>query len=257
MIARQLLAAVSLTAASFVIAQPEVVDRQIPPAGGVPVKTDPTPQSSVGGNTAEMYYQMQLFQQELQQLRGLVEEQAYEIKKLKQQRLDDYLDLDRRLGQLGQGSAAGKNTILQTPNEQAPTPRGSESDTTALPDEMKHYRDAMNLVLKERKYDAAVVALTEHLQLYPQGRFAANAQYWLGEVYLQKNELELARDWFSRILGDFPQHSKAPDAQYKLGIIYHKLGDLTTSKNLLEKVAASDASSSRLAQDYLKTHFSK
>lgn len=257
MIFRQLLAAVSLTAASFVIAQPQVVDRQIPPVGGNLANADPVPQSSGAGNTAEMYYQMQLFQQELQQLRGLVEEQAYEIKKLKQQRLDDYLDLDRRLGQLGQGGAAGKSAVAQSPNQQTPTSGGSVSDTTALPDEMKHYRGAMNLVLKERKYDAAVVALTEHLQLYPQGRFAANAQYWLGEVYLQKNELESARDWFSRILGDFPQHSKAPDAQYKLGIIYHKLGDLTTSKNLLETVAASGASSSRLAQDYLKTHFSK
>lgn len=55
---------------------------------------------------------MQLLQQEVLQLRGMVEEQAHELKRLKQQRLDDYLDLDRRLSKVGQGDFTGTKTTL-------------------------------------------------------------------------------------------------------------------------------------------------
>ena len=81
---------------------------------------------------------------------------------------------------------------------------------------MKKYKAAMNLVLREQKYDDAVVALTQHLEDYPNGRFAPNSQYWLGEVYMQKNELEQARQWFTRVISEFPSNNKVPDAKNKI-----------------------------------------
>ncbi len=242
MMYKSFLAAYLSIAASFVFAQVEVIDREIP------VDDAPTPvQPST--NPAEIYYQLQVLQQEVLQLRGLVEQQAFEIKKLKQQRLDDYLDLDRRVSQLSQGGVKVPVTDSSTPKSQAPI-------VSSPPGEMKRYKDAMNLVFKEQKYDEASVALEEYLNEFPRGRYSANAQYWLGEVYLKKEDLELARQWFTRVLDEHPQHGKASDAQYKLGIVYHKLGDNDKAKDLLESVAQTEANAARLARDYLNSNFS-
>lgn len=240
MMYRILVAAIFSIAASLVLAQAEVVDRKIPAANSSAARS-----VAPANNTAQLYYQLQVLEQEVLQLRGLVERQTFEIKKLKQQRLDDYLDLDRRVSQLSQGA----NTV-STPGVNSQTVARASS-TRSSPDEMKHYRSAMNLVLKEQRYDAAIIALKKHLQDFPQGRFTVNAKYWLGEVYLEKKQLEEARQWFSRVLDEHPQHNKVPDTQYKLGVVYHLLGDNESAKRLLEKVSKSSSNAARLAMTYL------
>ena len=61
----------------------------------------------------QVFMQLQQLQQEVQQLRGLIEEQQNEIRGLKQESLDRYQELDRRLGSgttgapLNQGQSAG------------------------------------------------------------------------------------------------------------------------------------------------------
>jgi len=62
----------------------------------------------------DSYYQMQLMQDEVRTLRGMIEELNNEIRQLKKRQMDDYMDLDRRLsallsGQGGQASSVAKN----------------------------------------------------------------------------------------------------------------------------------------------------
>lgn len=248
MMVRILVAAIFVIAASFVSAQVEVVDRKIPAENTT--ASGGRAQAPVN-NTAELYYQVQVLQQEVLSLRGMLERQGFEIKKLKQQRLDDYLDLDRRISLLSQGGAVS-NAGQPRLRSAAETPKNPSS---AAPNEMKRYRSAINLVLKEQRYDEAIVALKKHLDDFPTGRFIVNAKYWLGEVYLEKKELEQARQWFSSVLGEHPEHNKVPDSQYKLGVVYHLLGDVETAKSLLEKVSQSNSNASRLANSYLKDNF--
>ncbi len=246
MMYRTLVAAVALTAATFVSAQVEVVDRKIPVASGGPA---PAPTN----NAAELHYQLQVLQQEVLQLRGLVEQQSFQIKKLKQQRLDDYLDLDRRLSQLSKSgsSGAGASSDNAKPSSVV-TPQASVG---SAPNEMKHYRKAMNLVLKERRYDEGAEALKKHLADFPEGRFSANVKYWLGEVYLEKKDLEQSRQWFSRVLNEHPKHNKMHDTQYKLGVVYHMLGDNVKAKEMLEQAAKSNSNAARLATSFLQANF--
>ncbi len=227
-----------------------------PTAGGV--------QSIPSTNAAaETFYQMQVLQQEVLELRGLLEEQAFQIKKLKQQRTDDYLDLDRRISTLG-GASQTPSSVSAATDEPASGNSGSTSviDNTQAPtantavngDESAAYRSAYNL-LKARQVDQAVTAFSDLLIDYPEGQYAANAHYWLGEIFLLKNELESARQWFTRLLDGFPGHRKVPDAQFKLGKVYDLMGDKTRARSLLEAVAGSDANAARLAKRYLEEHF--
>ena len=74
------------------------------PNGTVPVAMD-APDRAVDGS-GDRYYQMQVLQEEVQMLRGMVEELNYELQQLKQRQMDDYLDIDRRLSAQVPGTAA-------------------------------------------------------------------------------------------------------------------------------------------------------
>lgn len=247
---------------SFSVAAVEVIDRY--PDGeerqpqrqsqGVSQAPMPVQSPAEATNLAELYYQLQVVQQEVLQLRGQVEEQAHQIKKLKQQRLDDYIDLDRRLSQLGQ-PGNGRPVLSSSSSSDSPESNTSSAAAGVQASEIQSYRSAIDLVLKQQKYDQAADALIQHLQDYPNGRYAANAQYWLGEIYLLKNELETARQWFAKLLSTYPDHSKVPDAQFKLGKVHHLLGNDAQAKQFLNKAASSNSSAASLARDYLKLNF--
>lgn len=256
------LAAITLMAASsYVFPQAEVVDRPIG-SSRPHIAESPAPSNQVSSTSqsqADLHYQLQLLQEEVLQLRGQVEEQSHELKKLKQQRLDDYLDLDRRISELSR-NGAGAGTVGSMPSGGgAPTVSSdTPADGTPAPeDELQSYRTAMEYIFTEEKrsYSKAIEALSQHLAQYPRGRYAANAQYWLGEIYLKENDLEKARQWFAQLLQDFPSHSKAPDAKFKLGKVYDMLGDKAQAKRLLEEVAQSGSNAAKLAQEYLDIHF--
>ncbi|MGH1373344.1 MAG: tol-pal system protein YbgF [Cellvibrionaceae bacterium] len=231
------------------LASPQSSDLQAPtavPGAAVPRAVASSPSAN---NSADLFFQLQTLQQEVQELRGLMEEQAYELKRLKQQRLDDYVNLDQRLSGLSKG---GANPTPAPAAASGNTSAAAAAQTTAqAPDEMQRYRTAIDLVLRKKDYAQAIVAFNQYLRDFPQGRYAPNCQYWLGEIYLLQNELEQAREWFTRLTTDFPDHGKAPDANFKLGTVYHKLGDTDQAKSILSAVAAGDSNASRLATSYL------
>ena len=240
---RVILAAIFFMAASFVSAQVKVEDRKIP-TGSVP-----PPQNQVNSTSAaEMYYQLQLLQQEVMQLRGLVEEQAHQLKRLKQQRLDDYVDLDRRLSQLSNGGTAPAGQANTSAASAVKTSTGNSSK-----EELQGYKSAYSLVTKD--LDQAEKAFLKYLDDYPSSSYAANSVYMLGEIYLRNNDVELARQWFTRVIDDYPQHYRVGNAKLKLGTVYHMLGEKDQAQRLWTEVVNSDSNAAAKAQENLDTYF--
>lgn len=237
--------AVLLTAVPLAQAQVEVVDSEPERSG----QSEDSGGSATGNLQSELFFQLQSLQQEVQELRGLVEEQANELQKLKQQRMDDYLDLDKRIGALQGG---GLNADLE------PGSRGGSRDRDSSDEERRSetqkYRDAYQL-LRDRDIEKAINAFEDYLDEYPEGNFAGNSHYWLGEIYLLNEELEQAQTWFERLLDDFPDDRKRSDAQYKLGRVYHQQGNDQEAQELLEDVASGTSDASRLARQYLEENF--
>jgi tol-pal system protein YbgF len=229
-----------------------------------PRQAEPVAQLS---SQSELYYQVQLLQQEVQSLRGIVEQQENDLKRLKQQRLDDYVDIDRRLSQLSGSTAsqpveANQNSEATDPNsDTAPDP---DPDTNSAVDgkagsasvsELNAYRSAIDLVLKKRDFDGGITGLKSYLKQFPRGLYAANSQYWLGQIYLQKEDFAQAKKWFELMIKDYPTHQKIPEVKFKLGKIYHSLGDNEKAKNLLKQAANSSDPVAAQARDYLKQNF--
>ena len=142
---------------------------------------------------------MQDLRDEVRSLRGLVEELSYDLQKMKQRQLDDYLDIDRRLSI--QNIEVNSTEVLNSEGElviadnvdDPSRPILTSGDpvldqTPVLADSVRDYEVAVrqdyeaasNKLLKDRNIDSATVALNMHLVDFPDSPFTANAHYWLG-----------------------------------------------------------------------------
>ena len=216
---------------------------------------------------------MQNLQEEVRMLRGLVEELSYDLQQVKQRQLDDYLDLDRRLGlgsNINESAVSDRFTspVASLDSQDAlaglassgtsagmdvsTSPIGVTSDLVDDQSLVKaDYNAASKKLLKERDIEGAAVALKMHLETYPGSPFAANAHYWLGEIYLLQGETEFARQSFTNIVERHADHPKAMDSRFKLGKIYFQLGEVDRARNLLEQVAQSPGGAAAKARNFL------
>lgn len=233
-----------------------IVDNRSPSIGTGSISTPATSDAK-----AQQFYQLQQLQQEVMQLRGLVEQQAFELKRVKQQRMDDYLDLDRRISTLSK-PGVGANNIGNTAAAAMVTKpvvgvvNSAPSATSQLSGgEMQAYRAAIDLVLNKNDYAQGEVLLQNYIRDYPNGKYLVNCQYWLGQIYLAKSDYEQAKQRFLIVSGQHPKHDKAPDARFKLGKVYHLLGDSANAKPYLQQAAAGSGNVASLAKAYLEKYF--
>ncbi|OZG72210.1 tol-pal system protein YbgF [Hahella sp. CCB-MM4] len=216
--------------------------------------------SASGGSdvSSDLYFLVQQLQQEIRELRGKVEELQYQVEQSRKQERDRYVDLDRRIQQLRKDLDAKPSSSPEVSVVPAPTSAevGGDAPTSSAPPsqaETGEYNAAYDLI-KQRKYDEAVTALHTFINDHPDSGLAANAYYWLGEVYLVLPKLEQARQSFIIVVGKYPQHRKAPDALYKLGVTYDRLGEKDEARKYLQQTIDRypQSSSANLARDYLK-----
>lgn len=187
-----------------------------------------------------LFSEIEMLKQEIQNLRATVEQQGYELNKLKTEQKQRYLDLDRRMSQLteSQGSQASLVGNVKSGDGQA------------------DYDVAFTL-MKQRKLDEAAAKFKYFLQTFPKSGLAVNGYYWLGQIYYNQGNLEEARKAFTIVVNQYPDHQKTPDSTYKLGVVLHRLGDTVQAKTLLQAVVKQnpESASARFAAKYLKDNF--
>lgn len=228
---------------------------------------------------SDLMLQLQQVQQELQELRGLVETQRFEIQKLKRAQRDQYLDIDARLGGASDGAGtsditvqsgaidAGGQDLLPPPGTapvdplSAPPPASSgvvgipslPSPETAGGSERDGYTEAFDL-LKERKYPEAAAAFNDLLKRFPQGQYTDNARYWLGEIYYVQRNYPAALAEFDRLVRLHPASPKVPGAMLKIGYIQYEQEDFDQARTALKQVVQQYPTSTeaRLAKSRLQ-----
>ncbi|NKN34400.1 tol-pal system protein YbgF [Marichromatium bheemlicum] len=198
--------------------------------------------------------QLQQLQAEMQALRGQVEVQQFEIQRLERQLRQQSLALDAKLNG---GADPSTKTAAPPPALEAPVDINRPASTlpppvassggpgagvpslpspeTALGDERDAYGKAFDL-LKARKYDQARTAFATLLERYPQGRFADNARYWLGETFYVQRDYSAALTAFDELVRRHPASAKVPGALLKMGYIHFEQRDFEQSRARLEQV---------------------
>ena len=219
-----------------------------------------THESDLSDN-AELLNKIQGMKQELQELRGQIEVQSHDLKMLQQQQLAFYKDLDERMRtdpnkkiqsallttpehpkeelQIAPKLAAATPPpapIGQTKLQEKPITKGIITASRSNPaDEQISYLAAYDLV-KNKRFDDALVAMQAFAAQYPQGGYTANAQYWLGELYMVKNNYSKAIDHFEIVLKQFPSSSKAAACTLKIGYALAASGKENEARLRLQQV---------------------
>ncbi len=242
---KSLAIALTLAAWAFGVVAEEWVSVGTAPAvanSSTPAQPAPPPVQPVPANhddnalMTELLLQVEQMQAEVSLLRGIVESQAYEIKRLNQESEARYLDIDRRL-------AAVMTAPVAEP-QQEPVASGQDA-----------YNAAMTLV-REKKFDQASDAFDDFVATWPEDNLVANALYWSGEVYLVRREPAKAAERFKAVIDGYPEHVKTADATYKYAMTLHKMGDSQSASQWLESLISQYRGKAdttvALAEAYLK-----
>lgn len=175
-------------------------------------------------------------QDDLRSLRGDLERVRFELDTQTRRSKDLSGDVERRLQKLEAQALAAPAAAAPTsaqpaadlsataPPSVAPPPviyaapaaTTAESGATAA-EEQAAYLKAFES-LKAGKYDAAITGFKGMLGQWPQGNFADNAWYWLGESQYVKRQYKAALDSYSALVERFPASPKVPDALFKSGL---------------------------------------
>lgn len=213
---------------------------------------------AVGGASApataqgQLFSQLQQMQGEIALLRGMLEEQQNEIQRLKQEGLERYQDLDRRI--VGGASPATNESSTAGAVDASGTPAPPQATTEADPAKEKLYYEAAFDLIKAKDFDKATQAFGAFLRKYPDSQYAGNAQYWLGEVALVQGDLQAAGKAFATVSQRYPTHVKVPDSLYKLADVERRLGNTEKARGIWQQIVSQypGTSAAQLAQQDLK-----
>lgn len=197
-----------------------------------------------GGNTI---VQLTAIQEEMRQLRGLVEQAQYEARKATQDLEKFRGDSEYRIQALEQKIIALETAAAAVPvaapvEPMAETPPTGEtlvpSDTPAtyskeappatsptgrdFPNSNAHYSYAFKL-LNEKNYTASAASFDQFVKKYPSDPLTGNAFYWLGESYYARGDYTRAAEGFRKGFEVNPDGQKAPDNLLKLAMSLDKV----------------------------------
>jgi len=232
-------------------------------------------------SAANLLLQVQRLQQEMQELRGLVEVQQYKLNALTAGQtpppaageqplpppMEDTTGVDQPAGQAGAGvggagiPAAGPGFVPPVakpidsldlrpaaPSRLPPLP----SPETTAGGEREAYKSAFDL-LKERRYGEAQKAFRDLLARYPQGQYADNARYWLAESSYSNRDFPSALMEFETLVSQYPQSPKIAGALLKIGYIQFEQQNWPAARAALEGVVQRypESTEARLAKSRL------
>ncbi len=173
----------------------------------------------------DMQGQLDRMASELNVLRGTVERNSFDINQMLERQRDIYKEID---GLRKTPKAATNSTDL-------PTPVSLKEAYSSNQEENTHYDNAVNLILKEKKYTAAIDAFNKFLTQYPNSVYKANTHYWLGQLYFSKSNLDSATIHFTEV-NQIKDAKKRADALFKLGLIAEKKGDAIQASTIFKQV---------------------
>ncbi len=295
----------------------------------------------------ELSKQLEALQQEVRQLRGDLENQAFTLEQARKAQRDAYADNDRRLSALEQGGTVGsagvppdpplstldsptdvavagkpseqtmavemarppsvqrrvlpiedaidtsdeaaaemqpspvkRPTMVVSPNDPppgrmrinpsepariarqvpdddamlaAPAASVAAEARSETPESEAVYREAFGM-LKAGQYEQSINGFTRYLQQYPNGQYADNAQFWVGEAYYVTRRFEPAIAQYQKLIANYPDSQKQAHALLKVGYSFDELGRRDQAVQILNQLKQKypDSSAAQLADQRLQ-----
>ncbi|SEL63655.1 tol-pal system protein YbgF [Colwellia chukchiensis] len=201
-------------------------------------------------NRAQVNVQQQLdeLQNEVNELRGITELHTYQLSQVLERQRELYQELDRRVSEALKPANQIPAAIT------APAGSANQVNYSNNLTENEAYDRAVNMVLKDKRYEQAIPEFEAFNRKYPNSSYAANAHYWLGQLLFNKNELAKARQEFEIVVNQYLDSSKRSDAMLKLAMVEQKENNRAKAITLYKKLIAEypNSSAAKLAQPRLQ-----
>ena len=169
-----------------------------------------------------LYKKIEVLEQEIRELRNLLEENSILVERSLELQQQRYLDLDGRILTL---SKLSSSPILVAAEEEV-----IEEDET----EKELFKSAL-VLFEESRFAEALEIFSEIIISFPDGTFTAEAYFWSGELFLAQEMYEDAKLSFKNVVDQFPEDLRTPDSLFKLGEIYRLEGDIKSSLEYYNK----------------------
>lgn len=237
---------------------PPVIDNSSYPGGSTYSTTTPSNNSMY-----EVISRLEQLQQEMQELRGVVEEQSQTISDLKTRQGNIYSDLDLRLQALtgvnvannsdlegnsqtdrliennGQSNSRTESSLVESAEVITENLDSNDIvDDKPVKNEKDLYFEAYEL-LRNGHNTRAISAFKSFLTEFPTSGYADNSQYWLGEAYMVIKDFESSKIAFTKVVSFYPASSKIPDALLKLAYLELKQKNRAKARDYLTQVTGS------------------
>ena len=221
-------------------------------------------QAANNRGNVDLLNQIEALKADVQSLRAQLEDLQHRNEQLQQTSRSQYLDLDGRLNRLEGGTAPAPAPAPASTSsspaqaapasvDTAPVVHGDAGSLALGADERSSYNAAFD-TLKAGHYADSARQFLAFLERYPNGAYAPNALYWLGESYYATQNYALAQQQFQALLDRYPTHDKAAGALLKIGLSQYGLKQMDAAKATLSQVGkrypGTDAA--RVADDQLR-----
>ncbi len=201
-------------------------------------------------NRAQVNIQRQLddMQTQVNELRGVTELHTHQLSQVLERQRELYQELDRRVSEALRPTAQVPTAVTVAATTAS---QNYSNDLT----ENEAYDKALNLVLKDKRYEEAIPAFRHFNQTYPQSSYAPNAHYWLGQLLFNKGEIAAAEQEFSIVVEKYKDTSKRPDALLKLAMVAQQQSNTVKAINLYRQLLSEypDSTSAQLAKPRLES----
>ncbi|WJV55230.1 cell division protein CpoB [Prodigiosinella aquatilis] len=189
----------------------------------------------------ELQKQVSATQDEIDSLRGQIQENQYQLQQVVERQKQIYQQIDGLSSKGGQSpSAAAGGSAATTPGTGAGATNTSSTSPASVPassgDANSDYNEAVALVLEKKQYDQAIVAFQNFIKKYPDSTFQPNANYWLGQLYYTKGKKDDAAYYFANVVKNYPKSPKASEALFKVGVIMQEKGQPDKAKAVYQQV---------------------
>lgn len=169
--------------------------------------------------------QLLMLETQVAQLTGKLEQAENTIEQLKQNQAAQFDDMQNQIDALNAQSSQQKvqyeqeiKDLKQSQTTIVQTTVVEEKDFVKSDKEAEQAYEKAKQYVFDRDYPAAIKAFTGVAELYPNTKQSANANYWLGEMYLVLDEpdVEMAKKSFIKSVENIPAGQRKPDALLRL-----------------------------------------
>jgi tol-pal system protein YbgF len=140
-----------------------------------------------------------------------------------------------RVGSRNQKQLTKKLKKIES-NIHSATRKSSSSMLATNPENEKNAYTSAYLALKSGRYDEASQAFKTLLLKYPEGEYADQALYWLGESYFAQKKMKKAIKAFKGVANNYPNSAKHSAALLKLASAYQTSGHKGDTKAVLQRL---------------------